>query len=239
MVTDSAGASSKATVQINLNDLNEAPVFDVKLATSYSVAENNKAGIKVATIKAKDADKTGQTVKFGFVVNDVVVLQSGPFTIDASTGVISVLNANALDFETVNSYSLRVRATDSATSPLSTDIAIQVTVIDINDAPQVAFNNYPSLSGSNNIYLLSRSLSSGTLLGQVSVLDADSGPTGVNSMTLVDPTKGGFGFAGGVLSVGDTSKLVVGKTYKLVVNLADGSAKPIKSKIEISITITP
>lgn len=57
--------------------------------------------------------------------------QQACFTIDNSTGVISLVKS--LDYEQSRDYSLVIRASDSGSAVLHTDITMVINVIDVND----------------------------------------------------------------------------------------------------------
>ncbi len=234
--------TSKATVVISLNDKNEAPVFDAKQASTFTIAEANKADAKVGGIKAKDADKNGETVSYAFLIGSVLSQSFGPFRIDAASGVITVPTAGALDFETTTSYSVTVRATDSnATDSKFRDLPLTINVSDVNEAPRIVFNNTASTPAPVTVLSLSlASISSSQKIGTFVVTDVDAGPAGANTRAFVDGSKGGFVFntTTGEVTIGDKTKLAVGKSYKITLSTIDGASKPIKGKLDVTITIT-
>ncbi|GHD04731.1 hypothetical protein GCM10007320_65940 [Pseudorhodoferax aquiterrae] len=130
LATSSDGSTSSANFTINLTDVNEAPVgavTDVDPATN-TVAENAANGTVVGvTAQALDPDGTA-TVTYSLSNN-----AGGRFTIDASTGVVTVANGSLLDYETASSHQITVLATSSDGSTASANFTINLT--DVNEAP--------------------------------------------------------------------------------------------------------
>ena len=72
------------------------------------LAENPAAGAAVADLDATDPD-AGQTLTYAITGGNT----NGAFAIDPSTGVISVANPAAVDYETTPSFALTVTVTDN------------------------------------------------------------------------------------------------------------------------------
>ncbi len=117
------------TVTINVNDVNDAPVYASSSATR-SIDENTAIGTNIgAAFTATDED------------NDTLAYAlSGPnassFDIDSTTGQLKT--KTALDYETKTSYSVTITVTDDdEDNPLSDSISVTVTInnLDENRAP--------------------------------------------------------------------------------------------------------
>ncbi|WP_346190072.1 cadherin domain-containing protein, partial [Rubritalea halochordaticola] len=101
-VTDSGLLTDTATITVNVNNVNEAPVAN---DASGSVAEDAAIGTAVATVTSSDVD-AGDSVSYAITAGN-----DGSFAIDSATGAITT--AAALDYEAANSYALTVTATDA------------------------------------------------------------------------------------------------------------------------------
>ncbi|PQO44689.1 beta strand repeat-containing protein [Blastopirellula marina] len=144
--TDKAGAgltSVLSTVEITLTDFNETPSLDDPSYTG-SVNENSLAGTVVAvtpTIDATDPDDADgqnlETLTYSFAGGG---LTSGPFTIDATDGTITVTADNTLDFETKSSYTVSVVVSDGVNTSDPVDVVISL--VDINEAPVLNQTSY-------------------------------------------------------------------------------------------------
>lgn len=116
---DASGTFSLRPVGLTITDL--PPV--ISSGSSFTINEGVSAGTTVFTAVA--ADPAGGTVIYSLTGTD-----ASAFTINSSTGVVTI-NASP-DFETKNSYSFNVRARDS-----SNVASIQAITVGINNLPPV------------------------------------------------------------------------------------------------------
>src|SRR4028119_2496037 len=96
----------------------------------FSVAENSPNGTVVGTVSANDPN-AGQTHTFSIVSGNT----GNAFTIDSSTGQITVANSAALDFDTTPSFTLTIQATDNGTPNLSGTGTVVVNLTGANEPP--------------------------------------------------------------------------------------------------------
>lgn len=101
----------------------------------YQIAENSANGTVVATVTATDPNP-GDVVSYAITGGT----GAGIFAINPSTGVITVINSAALNYESTTSYTLTIEATDDATPNLSDSETITINVLDIpeNTAPVIS-----------------------------------------------------------------------------------------------------
>ena len=117
--------TATATVTVTITSVNDAPTVD---ATTFSVDENAPAGTGVGTVTGSDID--GDAIGFtitGGNTNDAFAI--------SSSGVITVANSAALDFETTPTFSLTVTATDNGVPAANGSATITITLGDLNEAP--------------------------------------------------------------------------------------------------------
>ena len=146
-----------ALITIELNNLNEAP----RIASSgFALHENSADGTVVGTVAGTDPD-AGQSLTYSILSGNT----DGAFAIHATTGQITVANAAALDFETSGPFSLQVQATDNGTPNLSATAAVTISLLDINETPQLAVHSFSLAENSAN----------GTVVGTVTGTDPDAG----------------------------------------------------------------
>jgi len=119
---------------------NQPPAFDDGASASRSVAESAEGGDAIGTaIGATDPD-TGDTLTYGLTGRD-----ANQFTIDATTGQISLAASASLNHETSPSHSVRVRVRDSkdphgtADAEWDASIALTITVTDVDEAGVLGF----------------------------------------------------------------------------------------------------
>ena len=120
--------SSTALVKVwveNIND--EPPVFDQSEYTA-SVLENVSVPYDLIQVQASDTD--GVTITYE--LTNLGPSEADLFEINATTGVVSVVNATLLDHERFGTINFTVRANDSLNTA---EVGISVNIIDINEAP--------------------------------------------------------------------------------------------------------
>jgi hypothetical protein len=111
----------------NASGINHAPT-DIALS-STTVSENLPAGTAVGTLSTTDPD-TGNTFTYA-LVSGTGSTDNALFSISGST----LLTAASFDYETKNSYSVRVRSTDQGS--LYVEKAFTIAVTDANDPPTI------------------------------------------------------------------------------------------------------
>jgi hypothetical protein len=150
---------------ITIHDLNEAPSNLALSATSIN--ENVAAGSLVGTLSATDPDSE-QTLHYSLVAgtgsddNAAFTITSANLTINASP-----------DYESKNSFAIRVRVQDDGVGQLSMEQALTITVNNLNDAPTNI-----SLSAAN----IAENSAAGSEIGTLSATDQDAGQTFVYSL---------------------------------------------------------
>ncbi|MCE5252339.1 InlB B-repeat-containing protein [bacterium] len=123
-----AGGTASSTGIFSMN-VNEAPT-DISLS-STSVDENKDAGTEVGTFSTTDVNSADiHTYSF---VNGEGDTDNGSFSISGS----SLVTTSKLDYETQNTYSIRVRSTDNGNPGLSCDRSFVITVNNTNDPPVI------------------------------------------------------------------------------------------------------
>ncbi|MBI5775545.1 MAG: immunoglobulin domain-containing protein, partial [Verrucomicrobia bacterium] len=140
VVTNSGGSVTSAAATLIVTGANTAPT-DIALGGT-SVFENQPAGTLVGALAATDPD-SGDTATFTLVPGTGGDDNAG-FTITNGTNLVT---AAAFDYETKNSYGIRVRVTDSGGLFFEKPFTIAVT--DVNEAftTLVEFNNNTAPKG--------------------------------------------------------------------------------------------
>jgi ELWxxDGT repeat protein len=206
--TDQSGGSFDKAFSITINDLNEAPT-DLALSAS-SLDENAAAGSVVGSFSSTDQD-AGNTFTYSLVAG------SGDTDNSAFSIVGNQLQINASpDFETKNSYNIRVRTTDQG--GLSFEKALTVTVNNVNEAPTDL-----SLSGGGTV---NENAGPALVLGSLSTIDPDS-PTTPQTFTysLVsgsgDGDNGAFSVVGNQLLLNASADFETKSSYSLRLRSTD------------------
>ncbi len=139
-------------LRIDFNSNGSQVLFDnVRLYASdriLTVAENAGNGTAVGTATAQDPNTTN-TLTYSLTDN-----AGGRFTINSTSGVITVANSSLLNYESTLSHNVTIRATDS--SGLTFDRVVTIGVTDVNEAPTDLTSGINlNTDGGNNAYLIS------------------------------------------------------------------------------------
>ncbi|WP_167015342.1 cadherin domain-containing protein [Chitinophaga sp. Cy-1792] len=154
-VMDQFGLSFQKQFTITVNNKYHGP-SGIQLSKD-SIPENSAIGTLVGNLSANSVDAASTLVySFGGGADDA------SFTINGTA-----LNSNtALDFETKNTYNIKIKVTDTSGLSSTQDFVIRVT--DVNEAPT-------SLALSNN--KIDELLPLGSTVGTLSATDPDAGDT--------------------------------------------------------------
>ena len=121
---------SWASVQVTVSDGNRAPYFVEGTDTTREIPENAGAGTNVgAPVAALDLN-SGDTLTYA--LEDL----SGLFAIDSS-GQITVVSDNSLDYETEQDYEVQVIVQDRTTGGLTDRIDVKIRVTNVNEPPTI------------------------------------------------------------------------------------------------------
>lgn len=158
--TDSVGNFIDQVVTVNVSDLNEVPLI---VNQSFDVNENSANGTVVGTAAATDPD-SGANGTLNFAITGGTGATA--FAINATTGEITVADANQLDFETTTTFTLQVQATDGGSPALSATATITLNLLNVNEAPtDIAPDNLTIAENTNT--------AGGVSVGVLTAADAD------------------------------------------------------------------
>lgn len=131
--TDGRGFSNNVDAEILIAPVNDAPTVSDQ---DFAIEENSSNGTVIGTVQASDIDSsvlTGQIVSGN---------EDGAFYLDPTTGVITVADVTALNFELTPTWAFVVRITDDGSPEASSLATITIHLSDINDAPQLESPTY-------------------------------------------------------------------------------------------------
>ncbi|SHE61227.1 PKD domain-containing protein, partial [Leeuwenhoekiella marinoflava] len=126
-VTDAGGLTFEKPFTVTVDEVNESP-SDILLDNS-SVAENEAIGTTVGTLSAVDPN-AGDTFVYTFA-DGAGDEDNDSFTLTGD----ELLTGEVFDFETKNTYTIRVRVTDS--EGLFLELPFSISITDVNEAPTV------------------------------------------------------------------------------------------------------
>ena len=223
-VSDGVNTSSSEIVNVNVYDVNEAPVIDSD--QTFAVAENKPDGGTIGVVQAEDVDAGAALQDWQIVAGNT----NGAFALNASTGVLSVAKSSELDYESgTTSYFLAITVSDGVnTSGLKT---LTVNINDVND-------NTPAIDSAQSFDVYENSADN-TLVGNVVFSDADSDEVNTFTWSITDGnTDGAFAInANGEITVATSSQLDHETTtsYTLSLQVSDGDNISAEESLRIDI----
>ena len=158
-VTDGNGCHLQGSAFVEAIAINNPPVITNQ---SFSIAENSGNGTNVGTIVADDPD-AGQSLSYSIISGN----NNNAFTINSTSGLLTVANSTALNFEITPSFTLIVRVTDNGTGSLWAEASISINILNINELP--------GMNGQS--FVVDENAPVGTLVGTMVATNPDQGQT--------------------------------------------------------------
>ena len=191
--TDTSGNVATQTVSITITDQDEfnvtAPTDSDSDSNTLSEDVSNGASAEI-TATASDADGTTNTVTYDITSQTC----SGAFAIGESTGIVTVADTGAIDYETSDSCDLTVRATSADSSTSSTTFTVAITDVD-DVAPVFTSSDSITLNENvQNVVSLSVTDADTSAAPTYTLSGTDSALFEVNSGTLRFASSGGQNF---------------------------------------------
>ncbi|XP_061581276.1 protocadherin alpha-8-like isoform X28 [Cololabis saira] len=170
--------STQKTISIMVSDVNDnSPEFSRHTYTFY-VTEGNNPGSSVFSVKASDRDESENAhisyhiLRDGSKDNTFVSF----LNINSETGDIVALKS--FDFETLKTFQFQVVATDSGSPSLSSNVTVNVFILDQNDNAPVILYPVSSNGSAEGVEEIPRNVNAGHLVTKVRAYDADIGYNG-------------------------------------------------------------
>ncbi|KAM9795533.1 protocadherin alpha-3-like [Neosynchiropus ocellatus] len=169
--------SSFKTLNIQISDVNDNSPHFQQNPLDFYLLENNLAGATVFSVSATDKDLNENAAVSYHIVRDGSKNDLLSFlNINSDNGHISALKS--FDFETVKSFQFQVVATDSGSPSLSSNVTVNVFILDQNDNPPVILYPVNSNGSAEGVEEIPRNVNAGHLVTKVRAYDADVGYNG-------------------------------------------------------------
>ncbi|XP_068571562.1 protocadherin alpha-8-like [Cebidichthys violaceus] len=180
--------STFKTLSIQISDVNDnVPEFTQSPLELY-LTENNAPGASIFSVSANDKDLNDNAAVSYRIIrgkgghNDMASF----LNINSENGHISALKS--FDFETLKTFQFRVVATDSGTPSLSSNVTVNVFILDQNDNAPVILYPVSSNGSAEGVEEIPRNVNAGHLVTKVRAYDADIGYNGWLLFSLQEVT---------------------------------------------------
>ncbi|XP_057206159.1 protocadherin gamma-A11-like [Triplophysa rosa] len=170
--------SASTTLSIEVSDVNDnKPQFSYSPLEMY-LFENNPPGASVFAVSAIDKDiNENAIITYQIIRSDQTQNDMDSFlNINSETGVISALKI--FDFETIKKFQFYVLATDSGSPSLSSNVTVNVFILDQNDNVPVILHPVMANGSAEGVEEIPRNVNAGHLVTKVRAYDADIGYNG-------------------------------------------------------------
>ncbi|XP_022042707.2 protocadherin alpha-8-like [Acanthochromis polyacanthus] len=170
--------STFKTLNIDVSDVNDnVPEFQQNPTELYLV-ENNVPGNLIFSVSASDKDSNeNAALTYHIVREEGSQMKHAAFlNINSENGQITALKS--FDFETLKTFQFQVVATDSGAPSLSTNVTVNVFILDQNDNAPVILYPLSSNGSAEGVEEIPRNVNAGHLVTKVRAYDADIGYNG-------------------------------------------------------------
>ncbi|XP_056132891.1 protocadherin alpha-3-like [Lampris incognitus] len=231
--------TSTSDIIIHISDVNDnAPTFSDDMINVY-LKENSPVGVLIKTVSAADVDvnQNGQVTYSLKDGNSNLLPWSTMININSETG--DIVSLQSFNYEEMKTFQFKVQATDSGAPPLSSNVTVNVFILDENDNSPGILAPY-SEHGSVNSENVPYSAEAGYFVAKIRAVDADSGYNALLSYHISEP-KGNSLFRIGT-STGEirTKRRMIDndlKTHPLVVLVSDNGEPSLSATVSIDVVV--
>ncbi|XP_028271713.1 protocadherin alpha-3-like [Parambassis ranga] len=179
---------TEKTITVGVSDVNDnSPEFFSSPYTFY-ITENNMPGVTMFSVKASDRDDRDNALISYHILRDANENNklSSFLNINSETG--DILALKSFDFETLKTFQFQVVATDSGSPSLSSNVTVNVFILDQNDNAPVILYPVRSNGSAEGVEEIPRNVNAGHLVTKVRAYDADIGYNGWLLFSLQEVT---------------------------------------------------
>ncbi|XP_035288660.1 protocadherin alpha-8-like isoform X23 [Anguilla anguilla] len=231
--------SSTSVITVHVSDVNDnSPRFPDRAMNVY-LKENSPVGTLICTVSAFDPDeKENARVSYSMLENP-----SKPVSVSTLVNVNSVsgeiYSLQSFNYEEVKTLQFQVQATDSGVPPLSSNVTVNVFILDENDNSPGVLPPY-SGQGSVNTESIPYAAEAGYFVAKIRAVDADSGYNALLSYHIAEP-KGSSLFRIGSSSGEIRTKRRMSdndlKTHPLVILVSDHGDPSLSATVSIDVVV--
>ncbi|XP_047190151.1 protocadherin alpha-8-like isoform X15 [Scophthalmus maximus] len=180
--------SSEKTISVVVSDVNDnSPEFSLSPYTFY-ITEGNNPGASVFSVKASDADENENAHISYHVIRDGSTDNKLTSFLNINSENGDIVALKSFDFETLKTFHFHVVASDSGTPSLSSNVTVNVFILDQNDNAPVILYPVSSNGSAEGVEEIPRNVNAGHLVTKVRAYDADIGYNGWLLFSLQEVT---------------------------------------------------
>ncbi|CAB1352815.1 unnamed protein product [Coregonus sp. 'balchen'] len=230
--------SSTTVITVYVADVNDnAPRFSEPIINVY-LKENSPVGGLIASLTAHDPDMNENAqMSYSYLEGNNGIPLSTIININYLTG--ELFSLRSFNYEEVKKFEIQVQVTDSGVPPLSSNVTVNVFILDENDNSPVILPPY-SDHGSVNSENIPYSAEAGYFVAKIRAVDADSGYNALLSYHISEP-KGTNLFKIGSSNGEIRTKRRMSdndlKTHPLVILVSDNGEPSLSATVSIDVVV--
>ncbi|XP_074530790.1 protocadherin alpha-3-like [Halichoeres trimaculatus] len=181
--------SSEKTISVSVSDVNDnSPEFSSTPYVFY-ITENNSPGASVFSVKASDRDEGENSLISYHIVREETKDNKVTAFLNINSETGDILALKSFDFETVKTFQFHVVASDSGSPQLSSNVTVNVFILDQNDNAPVILYPLSSNGSAEGVEEIPRNANAGQVVTKVRAYDADIGYNGWLLFSLQEVTE--------------------------------------------------
>ncbi|XP_056238420.1 protocadherin alpha-13-like [Seriola aureovittata] len=230
--------STSSVITFKVSDVNDNPPRFLEPVINIYVKENSPVGALIYTITAVDPDiNENARVAYSFDGESKTIPITSVVNINPDTG--DIVSLQSFNYEELKTFQFKVQATDSGVPPLSSNVTVNIFILDENDNNPTILAPY-SEHGSVNSESIPYSAEAGYFVAKIRAVDADSGYNALLSYHLSEP-KGNKLFRIGTSTGEIRTKRRMSdndlKTHPLVVLVSDNGEPSLSATVSIEVVV--
>uniref|UniRef100_A0A8D3BXV6 Protocadherin 2 alpha b 9 n=1 Tax=Scophthalmus maximus TaxID=52904 RepID=A0A8D3BXV6_SCOMX len=231
--------SSTSIITVQVSDVNDNPPRFVNPQINVYVKENTPIGSKMYALTTFDSDLDENAKSTYHLINSSPKTKHMASMVNINSETGDIVSLQAFNFEELKTFQFKVQATDSGVPPLSSNVTVNVFILDENDNSPAVLAPY-SEHGSVNSENIPYSAEAGYFVAKIRAVDADSGYNALLSYHLSEP-KGNNLFRIGTSTGEIRTKRRMSdndlKTHPLLVLVSDNGEPSLSATVSIDVVV--
>nr|ABL75874.1 protocadherin 2A36 [Takifugu rubripes] len=229
--------SGTTVITVRVSDVNDNPPRFKEPVINIFVKENSPVGELIYRLTVDDPDVDENAKVTYSVINNKNNIPESIINVNSETG--DIISLQSFNHEELKTFQFKVQATDSGVPPLSSNVTVNVFILDENDNSPTILVPY-SEHGSVNSESIPYSAEAGYFVAKIRAVDADSGYNALLSYHLSEP-KGNNLFRMGTSTGEIRTKRRMSdndlKTHPLVVLVSDNGDPSLSATVSIEVVV--
>ncbi|XP_064182039.1 protocadherin alpha-8-like isoform X7 [Anguilla rostrata] len=231
--------SSSSVITVHVSDVNDnAPRF-LEPVIYLHVKENSQVGSVIYTASAYDPDLNENSKLSYSLLKSNLKGTSKSAAVDVNSITGEIYSLQSFNYEEVKTFQFQILATDYGVPSLSSNVTVNVFILDENDNSPVVLPPY-SDQGSVNTENIPYSAEAGYFVAKIRAVDADSGYNALLSYHITEP-KGSSLFRIGSSTGEIRTKRRMSdndlKTHPLLIVISDHGEPSLSATVSIDIVV--